>query len=144
MLGEKLGELQGKVVTRRVIEITNTIGPNVEVTIQREGDLKGVDVFEMVTYNSIRSIDGSWHAEGRGFLTTADNTEMITHSGKGIGKFTSPKGLEYKGSLFFNKSITPNSGSEGKLGFLDNIVTVFEVEDNIETGKSNIGLWEWK
>ncbi len=145
MLGEYLGELQGKVITKRVIDVTNN--PTLEITVLREGKLKDVDVIEMASYETSRKSDGTWHAHGKGFLTTVDNNQAITHQGNGIGKFTGPKVLEYRGSLFFNKSSAPTSmvtSSNGKLGFLDNLVTVFEVEDNVETTVNKIKLWGWK
>ena len=89
MLGEYLGELQGKVITRRVVDITN--GPKLEVTLLREGKIKGVEITDMTTYTTTRALDETWHGQGNGFYTTMDNSEVITQSGKGIGIFTEPK-----------------------------------------------------
>jgi hypothetical protein len=43
----------------------------------------------------------------------------------------------YAGSLFFGTT-------KGKLEFLNNTVTLFEVEIDLETMDDTIKLWEWK
>lgn len=139
MLGEYLGELQGKVITRRVIDITN--GPTLEITLLREGKLKSVNITDMTTYTTTRALDGTWHGQGKGFYTTTDNSEVITQSGKGIGVFTEAKILQYRGSIYFN---VVNKIDDGNLKFLNNLVVLFKNEDNVETGVNKIKLWEWK
>ena len=134
-LGEYLGELKGKITGRRVLDVTN--GPNLEVNVTRGGNLKGVEVTELVTYCATLSSDGTHHGQGEGIIMTKDGSETTTHTGGGIGHLTGPAKLRYVGSLFFGTS-------KGKLEFLNNSVVVFEVEIDLETLDDSIKLWEWK
>jgi hypothetical protein len=135
MLGEQLGELKGKITGRRVLHVTN--GPTLEINVAREGKLKGVEVAELLTYSTTRTSDGSWFGRGQGVTMTKDGTETATFTGAGIGHFTGPAKVRYAGSMFFGTS-------KGKLGFLNNLVVLFEVEIDLETFDDNIKFWEWK
>lgn len=135
MLGEYLGELKGKITSRRVLDITN--GPNLEVNVTRGGKLKGVEIIEMLTYSTARNPEGSWYGHGQGIIMTKDGSDTATFTGEGIGHFTGPAKLKYAGSMFIGTS-------KGKLEFLDNSVLVFEIDIDLETLDDNIKLWEWK
>lgn len=135
MLGEYLGELTGKITSRRVLDLTD--GPNLEVNVTREGKLKGAEITELLTYSTTRNSDGSWYGHGKGIIMTKDGSDTATFTGAGIGHFTGPAKVKYAGSMFFGLS-------KGKLGFLNNSVLLFEIDINLETLDDNIKLWEWK
>ena len=135
MLGEYLGELKGKITSRRVLDATN--GPSLEVSVSREGKIGGAEVPEMLTYCTTRTSDGSWNGHGNGVIMTKDGSNTTAFTGAGIGHFTGPSKVRYAGSMFMGKS-------DGKLAFLDNSVLLFEIDIDLETLDDNIKLWEWK
>jgi len=58
MQGEKIGELSGKVTSRRVLPNPGG-GPKMETSLQISGKLLGVDATETVTYWSVVRPDGT-------------------------------------------------------------------------------------
>lgn len=138
-LGELITETRGKITGQRVLDVE---GPKIETSIAMEGKYRGEDCTEMITYfSSMRqgTEAGVMYGEGQGIVTMKDGKEMATWTGQGIGKFTSPGKISFRGSLFF--STTSTSG--GKLSFLNNLVGVFEYEVD-EQGNCSSKVWEWK
>jgi hypothetical protein len=135
MLGEYLGELKGKITSRRVLDVTNC--PNLEVNVTREGKLKGAEITELVTYSTTRKSDGHWYGHGQGVIMTKDGSDTTTFTGEGIGHYAGSAKLKYAGSNLFGPS-------KGKLEFLNNSVLIFEIDIDLETLDDNIKLWEWK
>jgi hypothetical protein len=132
MLGDQIGELLGKVTGQRVIE-----NHKVEVSYSGEGTFEGIPVTVIVTLVSIHLQDGSVHGKGKGIAMTKDSQDVATWTGQGIGRNTSSGAIRFIGSLFFKSQFG------AKLGFLDNIASVFE--DEIEdTGKTHMKIWNWK
>lgn len=77
------------------------------------------------------------YGQGQGVITTKDGKEMATWTGQGIGRFTSPGKMSFRGSLFF-RTISANGG---KLSFLNNLVGVFEYEvDEQGNASSKVSL----
>ncbi|MGE5661945.1 MAG: hypothetical protein ACM3X1_06820 [Ignavibacteriales bacterium] len=58
MSGEYIGDLKGK-VTGRVLDAKD--GPTSEISVSREGKVKGVEVTDLVTYCSNRASDSISH-----------------------------------------------------------------------------------
>lgn len=133
MLGELIGEMQGKVSSQRVIDVK---GPTMETSIMASGSLKGVQVTEALTYMANTTSKGILHGVGNGIMTTQEG-DVATYTGEGIGKFDGSGILKWRGAIFFEAS------SEGKLGFLNNTVGVFEAQ--VDTGGNFTDkTWEWK
>jgi len=65
MQGEKIGELSGKVTSRRVLPNPGG-GPKMETSHQISGKLLGVDATETATYWSVVRPDGTLYGEGQG------------------------------------------------------------------------------
>ena len=99
MLGNKIGESQGKVTGRRVLP-SDGGGPKVEVSIAEAGKLLGLDVQIMATYNSQMQPDGSLFGQGQG-VVMASNGEGASLIGTGSGRFTEAGGVAFRGALFF-------------------------------------------
>jgi hypothetical protein len=47
MLGEQYGELKGKVIGQRVLDVE---GPTIETSVSASGTVKGMSVQEMITF----------------------------------------------------------------------------------------------
>jgi hypothetical protein len=135
-LGELIIEDRGKITGQRVIDVE---GPKIETSFTMRGKYKGQEGTNMGTYCSVMTEgeEGTMYGEGQGVLTTKDGQGMATWTGQGIGRFTSPGKISFRGSLFFR------AHSGGKLSSLNNIVGVFEYEVD-EEGNCSSKVWEWK
>lgn len=69
--------------------------------------------------------EGMLHGQGQGIVMAKDRQGMASWSGQGIGKFTGPGKVSFRGAIYFR---TPSASEGGKLSPLNNIVTVFEYE----------------
>ena len=134
MLGDKVGESQGKVTNRRVLP-SDGGGPKVEVSIAETGKLLGLDVKIVATYNSQVQPDGSLFGEGQGVIM-ASNGEGGSFVGTGAGRFTETGGASFRGALYFQSS-------GATLSRLNGVAVVFENEAGADDS-SKTGLWEWK
>jgi hypothetical protein len=132
MLGELIGEMKGKVSSQRVIDVK---GPTMETSVMAAGNLRGVQVTETLTYVANTSSKGVLRGVGNGIITTEDG-DIATYTGEGVGKFDGAGVLKWRGAIFFETS------SEGKLGFLNNIVGVFEAQVDSQ-GNFTDKTWEW-
>jgi hypothetical protein len=96
---------------------------------------------DMGTYCSVmrQGEEGVMYGEGQGVVTTKDGKGMATWTGQGIGRFTGPGKLSFRGSLFFRSSSTTG----GKLSSFNNVIGVFEYEVD-EEGNCSAKVWEWK
>lgn len=133
MLGELIGENEGKVSSQRVIDVK---GPTMETSVTASGRLRGVQVTETLTYVANTSSKGVLHGVGNGIITTQDG-DLATYTGEGIGRYDASGVLNWRGAIFFETS------SEGKLGFLNNLVGVFEAQVDAEANFTD-KIWEWK
>jgi hypothetical protein len=137
-LGKLIGEGRGKITGQRVLDV---VGPKIESSYTMDGKYSGEDCTEIGTYCTVMKHGevGVMHGEGQGIITTKDGQGMATWTGHGIGRFTSPGKISFRGSLFFSAP----SASGGKLSSLNNLVGVFEYEVD-EQGNSSAKVWEWK
>ena len=134
MLGEKIGELIGKIISQRVLDVD--CGMKMEATVTANGKIKNIDVSSVITYWNIREPDGRLYGEGKGILTTNEG-EVVTSKAQGIGKLTKTGGARWIGSIFYNTT------SDKKLIYLNNLVGLFETEVGTN-GQVREMIWEWK
>jgi hypothetical protein len=135
MLGEMIGEEQGKITAVRVLP-SNGQAPQVEVSFQSSGKLVGVETTNLGTYISTLMPTGIFNGTGQGVSMTQDG-DTVTWTGTGVGKPTG-KGYaaSWRGALYFQTS-------SQRLAGLNKIATVFEYEID-ENGNSSTKIWEWK
>jgi hypothetical protein len=138
-LGELIIEDRGRITGQRVLDVE---GPKIESSFTMDGKYKGEEGTDIGTYYSVLrqgAEAGVMYGEGQGVITTKDGQEMATWTGQGIGRFTGPGKISFRGSLFFR---TPSTSGR-KLTFLNNLIGVFEYEvDEQENCSSKV--WEWK
>ena len=132
MLGQQIGESNGKRIVRRVL---STDPPTVEVSFEESGTMSGVAVSGFGTYHSAVRPDGSIYGEGEGLLTTTDG-DVVTWKGSGLGKFGPGGAVSYRGMLYYRTA-------SQKLAALNNACGVFEYEVDA-AGNTNTKVWEWK
>lgn len=135
MLGEMIGEEQGKITGTRVLPFVGT-SPRMEVSFQGSGQLVGVETTNMGTYISTLMPSGVFNGVGQGLVMTKDG-ETLTWTGTGVGKPTG-KGMaaRWRGSIYFQASST-------RFAKLNEIAILFEYEVD-ENGNTTDKLWEWK
>src|SRR5262249_54068157 len=132
MLGEQIGELQGKRILRRVL---STDPLKVEVTFEDSGKLLGFEVNDFGTYTSQLRPDGMVYGDGEGAFTTMDG-EPGTWKGSGLGRIKEGGALSYRGILYFRTT-------SQKLARLNTTAVVFEYEVDPK-GQTHTKMWEWK
>jgi hypothetical protein len=134
MLGNQIGEDKGKVTGQRVLDAN---GPKIEVSFSATGRYVGIDITNAVTYWSIPVAANVLYGEGQGLIMRTNNVDAIGWTGQGIGNFTTPGKVRFRGSVFFKTSLSAT------LSALNNMVAVFEYESD-SGGNTSTKLWEWK
>jgi len=134
MLGEMIGELQGRIIVNRVLPPEGQ-SPKIESSFQDNGTILDVEVTDIGTYWSTIRAECMLYGEVNGVIMTREN-EMATYTGQGIGRFMDNGATSWRGSLFFQTS-------SQKLSRLNSIAVLFEYEGD-ETGNTPAKLWEWK
>jgi hypothetical protein len=132
VLGNQIGETQGKRLVRRVLSVNP---PTAEVSFEDSGKILGHNTTGMGTYTSTVRPDGSILGQGQGMSTT-DDGEAVTWTGTGLGKFGPGGSVSYRGMLFFQTTST-------KLGALNNSCAAFEYDVD-PSGQTVSKMWEWK
>ncbi len=136
MLGDKLGEEQGKVTTRRVLEGDDYRYIKMEITFEAQGTILGVEGSNMGTYTVYERVPGQLYGEGRGIFMTKDGDGAIWN-GHGIGTPTGDgMGIKFAASIAYQTS-------SSKLARLNNVLGI--VEHTAEgDGSVHSVIWEWK
>jgi hypothetical protein len=132
MLGEQLGEENGRITLQRVLDAE---GPKIETSFSASGTYRTIDVTDLGTYWTLQRTDGSLYGEGQGVVMTRDG-EIAPWTAQGLGRFISPGTIRFRGSSFYRTSST------GGLAFLNNLMAVFEYQVN-EVGNTTATSWEW-
>lgn len=130
MLGDLLGELDGKVSYMKVLP-----DGKVEASIQQSGKVLGVELNNIVTYVSEMRPDGTLYGVGQGVGMSKEG-DMVTWKGTGVGWPTGPGQMAYRGALYF-------STASPKLARLNKIVGIYEYESH-QDGSDHMKIWEWK
>ncbi len=99
MLGEKIGEISGKVTMQRVLP--NLGGdPKMETSFQATGSVLGTNIKDTGTYWTIFRPDGTQYGEGQGIMITKDG-KTATWTGHGVGTMNKDGTATYRGAIYF-------------------------------------------
>jgi hypothetical protein len=140
MLGDLIYEAKGKVVGQRILAVAPQT--KIENTILLDGVMRGiVNIIDTGTFVSTAIDDTVYYSQGQGVITTKDGKEMAVWTAQGIQQHNirdeNDNNSLFRGSAFYY------TASNGKLAFLNNIITVFKSEvDN--AGNILNKEWEWK
>ena len=134
MLGEKIGELQGKATNKALPAVNGA--PRFETTAETSGTLAGVAVQAYATYQSDIQADGTLLGEcpNSGVIMTQQG-EVATFRANGSGKFTETGGADFRGAAYFR-----TSGSQ--LATLNGVCVIWHWDVDAE-GNAKWDLWEW-
>jgi hypothetical protein len=133
MIGDRVGEEIGQVTGRRVLPDRDSM-PVMEISVQQSGELYGVHVNDIGTYESVRLPNGRLAGKGRGVLMTQDG-ETVSWKATGLGRFVDGGIISWLGALIYRTDSV-------RLARLNEIVGLFEYEVD-ESGKTAGALWEW-
>jgi hypothetical protein len=134
MLGEKIGEMSGKITSQRVLSIEGG-SPKVETSFQQNGSLLKTDVKETGTYWTVVRPDGTQYGEGQGVTMTKEG-KMATWKGHGVGVTKKDGSATYRGALYY-QTMPP------RLSRLNKVAVLFEYEVDAD-GNTHSEYWEWK
>ena len=134
MLGEMVGKESGQVTLQRVLP-TKGQGLLVEVSFLCTGMLSGVAVTDVGTFEAAARPDGNLQGEGQGVVTTEDG-EVATWLGGGVGKFTGPGAVKWRGAIYY-QTASP------KLASLNDVAAIYEFDVDAN-GNIQHSVWEWK
>jgi len=118
MLGEKIGEISGKIIMQRVLP--NLGGdPKMESSFQATGSVLGINVSDTGTYSTFLRQDGTQYGEGQG-----------------VGVRNKDGTATYRGALYFQTM--PKRWSR-----LNKVAVLFEYAVDAQ-GNTHSEYWEWK
>ena len=75
-----------------------------ETSFKMNGKFGGIEGSDIGTYCTVMregSEPGVMYGEGQGVITTKDGQGMATWTGQGIGRFTTPGKISFRGSVFY-------------------------------------------
>ena len=137
MLGEQIGESQGKVTSQRVLPGDDFRYLKMELTFQESGKMFGMPVNGMGTYTIFERIPGQMYGEGQGMFMTADG-ESAMWNGHGVAH---PTGQGMGISVRF--SLAVQAQKTGNLGRLNDVLVIGEHESDAD-GNTRTRVWEWE
>jgi hypothetical protein len=132
MLGEQIGELRGRILSKRVLSCDPL---RLEVTVEDSGTILGVEVRDIGTYISQVRPDEGMYDEGEGYFTTSDG-ERVVWKGSGLGRVKEAGAVSYRGIIY-------HKTASQKLARLNTTPVVFEYEVDPKE-ETTTKLWEWK
>jgi hypothetical protein len=137
MLGEKLGEEQGRVTSRRVLK-GDAAGSyvRVEISFEAQGTLLGVQYMNLGTYEIIGRGPGQMYGEGQGIIQGMNGEEGIWN-GHGVGEDAGD------GAIKFAASIAIQTTTES-LARLNGVLVLVEHSINMTDNTAKSVLYEWK
>jgi hypothetical protein len=134
MLGDKLGNVTGKVVLRRVLSSGSSVA-RTESTQRGTGTLLGVEYQDMSTYESELRPDGTLLGTGQG-IYMGKGGEVATWTGQGVGTASKGGGVSLRGAIYLYST-------SAKWQRLNAVASVFEYEVDADDNYKGT-LTEWK
>jgi hypothetical protein len=133
-LGNLLYEEKGKQLSARTVDL---VEPTAEISGMGSMKYENVNINTHWTISVRLGQNGVSYAQGRGIMN-AENNEVGTYSIYGITKPNSSGSSSSRGVSMFK---TTSNG--GKLSLLDDLVSVYELEQDTD-GNYSAKYWEWK
>lgn len=137
MLGEKLGEEQGRVTSRRVLK-GDAAGSymRVEISFEAQGTLLGVQYMNLGTYEIMARGPGQMYGEGQGIIQGTNGEEGIWN-GHGVGEDAGNGVLKFAASIAFQTTTS-------ELSRLNGVLVRVEHSINMIDNSAKSTLYEWK
>jgi hypothetical protein len=137
MLGQKIVEMQGKMINQRVLPVEQG-SPKFESTFEVAGSILNLPAKTIVTYWTIILPNGTIYGEcpNQGVVMTQSG-EAATFRAAGAGKFTNAAGAaSFRGAIYY-------ASQSPALAALNGLSVVYEWDVD-ENGNAAFKGWEWK
>jgi hypothetical protein len=134
MIGDKIGELTGKVIGKRIVRYHGGEA-KIERTIESRGKVLGVEVTFLATLWAKERAHGGTYSEGNGFMMTMAGEKVILH-GSAIGTMGKSGTMSVRG-VRYAQTTAP------ALARLNTMAILLEVEITAD-GTVTDTMWEWK
>jgi hypothetical protein len=134
MLGERIGEDNGKVTSQRVLAAVNGAA-RVETSFQATGSMYGVATTDIGTYVSSMRPDGTLFGDVNGVLM-GKGGEAATWTGQGVGTMKKDGSISYRGAVYYQTASQTWSR-------LNSVAAIYEYEVDPQGNTKGV-LWEWK
>src|SRR5262245_55364725 len=134
MVGDKLGNVTGKVVLRRVLA-AGAGSARTESTQRGTGTLLGVEYQDISTYESELRPDGTILGTGQG-IYMGKAGEIATWTGQGVGTISPGGSVSFRGAIYLY-STSP------KWQRMNAVAGVFEYDVDAQDNYQGT-LYEWK
>ena len=135
MLGDQIYEAKGQIIGPRVVDAEQF---KMEYSYTIEGRLRGIEVMETGTFWSVPRGTEAAYGEDKAIVMTKDGRSMCSISPRGIGHFTGPGKVAFRGAALYGADAT------GELSFLSNMVIVFEADVDQTARTLMVKGWEWR
>jgi len=136
VLGDKIGEMTGRVISTRVLPGDDYRFIKMEITVQENGKILGVDGMNIGTYVVYERVPGQIYGSGQG-LVEAGGGEGAIWNGHGVSKMAAGMQAAFRFSLAFQ------AGQGGTLSRLNEVLVIGEHDVDTD-GNTKTTLWEWK
>ena len=137
-LGNPFFVEQGRIIGQRVLAVTPQ--PQLEFSFMANATINNGDIVinALNTGTSVSTLnaDGTFRGEGQGILRT-EGGDVATWTNRVVGNLTPEGTIITRGVGFWS---TPST--TGELAFMNNMITVFEVQIDRE-GNLSAREWEW-
>jgi hypothetical protein len=136
MLGEKIGEENGRVTSRRMLPGGDYRYLRMEISFETELTIFGLSGSNIGTYEVFERIPGQVYGEGQGIIMTAAGDSAIWN-GHGVGQ------MREDGTMAFAASVAFQADPASKLARLNSVLIAVEHRTGMD-GSAHSELWEWK
>lgn len=133
-LGKPFFDERGKITNQRVVNVGDNV--DLEISLTSSGSMNGLNATDTATFLSTIRSDTTVFSKGCGILT-AENAEIATYTFQGLGRY-SPNG-----ELWSNGVLFLQTGSTGRLSFLNNLVGIFKNKID-RMGRTVTKTWDLK
>ena len=135
MIGDLIGELNGKIVGQRVIRRHHFTELTIERSTESKGKILGMDVTFITTVKLRERPQGGMYVEGNGIMMTLNGEKVVLH-GSGISIPGKGPGMSMRG-IRYAQTTSPSFSR------LNNVSLLFEIEAAPD-GITHDKMWEWK
>jgi hypothetical protein len=136
MLGEKIGEEHGRVITRRILPGDDYRYVKMEITIETQITIYGVEGMNIGTYTVFERVPGQLYGEGQGVVQTMDGQGAIWN-GHGVGHMEGDK-------VAIAAAVAFQAPAEGPLSRLNGVMCLAEHYAALDGSTADSNLFEWK
>src|SRR5438093_12621623 len=105
MLGDKIGEMTGRVTSTRVLPGDDYRYIKMEISIEESGQVYGVDASNTGTYTVFERVPGQIYGEGQGIVGTKDGEGAIWN-GHGVSQPVCGMRAAFRFSIAFQAPTT--------------------------------------